>query len=124
MSNKKNNNNGSKKSGKAFAKSQESQPNNSNNQKKLPKLPSRKEQSQNNNYTKFSSKVFRESTYMPQFIKEVPNNSTLCKCMKCQNPETKKMGKIIIVNNLYSHLKSKQHKSNTPENKKRSLRSF
>ena len=78
MPNKKKNNNGSKKSGKAFGKSQESQSNNSNNQKKLSKLPSKKEQSQNNNYPKFSSKIFRESSYMPQFIKEVPNNSTLC----------------------------------------------
>ena len=113
-----------RKSGNTSAKSQKNRKKGQNNQKKMHKSSynvSQKDQNQNSNYTKFSGKIFKESSYMPDFIKEVANNDTLCKCMKCQDPETKKTGKIIMVNNIYSHLKSKQHKNNTPSDEDEKL---
>jgi len=94
------------------------------NQKKMHKSITsirNKDQNQNNNYTKFSTKLFKESTYMPEFVKEIASDNTLCKCIKCPDSETKKLGKVIIVNNLYAHIKSKQHQSNTPTNEKGKL---
>ena len=94
------------------------------NQKKMHKSITsirNKDQNQNNNYTKFSTKLFKESTYMPEFVKEIASDNTLCKCIKCPDSETKKLGKVIIVNNLYAHIKSKQHQINTPTNEKGKL---
>jgi len=114
----------SNRSGKTSSKALDNDSTTSLNQKKMHKSISfinQKDHKQNNNYTKFSTKIFRDSNYMSEFIKEVKSNNTLVKCMKFPDSETKKDGKFIIVNNLYSHIKYKQHLNNTPADEKDKL---
>ena len=95
-----------------------------NNQKKLYNSiydVGKKDQSPNGNYTKFSSKIYRGSTYMPQFIKEVKEDKNLCKCMKCPDTKTLELGKVMNVNSLITHLRSEQHDTNTLPDEKNEL---
>ena len=72
-------------------------------------------------YTKFSSKIFKGDEYLPKFIKEVEADANYFKYLKCKDPKTKKLGKLIRVNGLQPHLNSEEHEINTPEKEQEKL---
>ena len=45
--------------------------------------------SNNNHYTKFSDKIFKEDLYLPKFIKEVESDPLYFKCLKCIDCKSK-----------------------------------
>ena len=94
--------------------------------KRSRKSTSTKEDKQKNSketshYTKFSQKIFKGDEYLPQFIKEVALDSNYFKCMKCKDPKTKQLGKLILVNGFQNHLNSEEHEGNTPNKEKARL---
>lgn len=84
-----------------------------NNQKKRNETK-QEQKSQNGNYTQFSSKIFKGSEYMQEFIHEVKSNKYVFKCMKCKDNKGK-YGKVLQVNSLKKHVISVDHRNNTPE---------
>ena len=66
----------------------------------------------NSHYTKFSSNIFKGSQYMPQFIKQAEDIYSFM-CSKCKDENSKP--KVLLVNSLSIHIKSDEHKLNTPE---------
>jgi len=45
----------------------------------------------------------------------------MCKCLKCKNSITGTFGKEILVNSVYTHIKSGSHHDNTPEGERKEL---
>jgi len=68
----------------------------------------------NGNYTQFSTKIFRGNPCMKEFIAEVKQDKFSFKCLKCKDVKGK-IGKILKVNSLKTHLLSVDHRINTPE---------
>jgi len=66
------------------------------------------------NYTKFSSNLFKGNRYIERFLCEVKADKYSFKCMLCKDTNGK-LGKILQVNSLRSHIASKEHKNNTPQ---------
>ena len=88
----------------------------------LSKSTQREETSEkcDNYYSMFSNKIFRGNKYA-KFIKAISEDETICKCLECKNSITRALDKEILVNSVYTHIKSGSHHDNTPEGERKEL---